>query len=84
MTPDVTLTISALQRRGDEVVDHLLRENERRWESLSGADRDRLEAMAQSVASRLLLEPASRLETSTGEASFEYVHAVRELFGLRA
>ncbi len=76
-------TISALQRRGDEVVAHLLRENESRWESPSEADRDRLEALARSVARRLLNEPAVRLEAASGESSFEYVHALRELFGLR-
>jgi glutamyl-tRNA reductase len=82
VTNDVVPTICALRRRGDEVVAHLLRENETRWESLSVADRDRLEAMAQSVATRLLNEPTLRLESSSGDASFEYAHAVRELFGL--
>ena len=83
MTADVTPTISALQRRGDQVVEHLLRENESRWQSLSKADRERLEAMAQEVASRLLEEPASRLEAARGESSFQYVDALRDLFGLR-
>lgn len=84
MTDDVIPTISALQRRGDEVVAHLLRENESRWESPSESDRDRLEALAHSVATRLLHEPALRLQASSGEWSFEYAHALRELFGLQA
>jgi glutamyl-tRNA reductase len=83
VTADVTATISALRRRGDEVVERLLRENEARWESPSRADSERLEAMAQEVASRLLHEPTSRLEAARGESSFQYVRALRELFGLR-
>jgi glutamyl-tRNA reductase len=74
--------MSALLRRGDEVVEHVLRENQARWESLSTADRERLEALAQDVASRLLQEPVLRLEASRGEQSFHYECALRELFGL--
>ena len=84
MSADLTPAISALQRRGDEVVTLLLAANESRWESPSEADRDRLEALARSVASRLLHEPAYRLENSSGAAYFEYEDALRELFGLRA
>jgi glutamyl-tRNA reductase len=83
VTADATATISALRRRGDEVVERLLRENEARWESISNADSERLEALAQEVASRLLHEPAARLETARGDSSFQYVRALRELFGLR-
>lgn len=84
MSDDFAPTISALQRRGYEVVAHLLAANESHWESPSDADRDRVEALAHSVAARLLEEPASRLETSHGEASFEFDRALRELFGLAA
>jgi glutamyl-tRNA reductase len=82
VTADATATISALRRRGDEVVERLLRENEARWESISNADSERLEALAQEVASRLLHEPTARLETARGDSSFQYVRALRELFGL--
>jgi glutamyl-tRNA reductase len=82
---DVVPTISALRRRGDQVVDQVLRENESRWESLSEADRERVETMARAVVSRLLHEPTLRLKGSAGEgASYRYVHALRELFGLEA
>jgi glutamyl-tRNA reductase len=83
VSPEAAQAISALQRRSDEVVTRLLAANESRWESPSKADRDRLEALARSVASRLLDEPAHRLENSSGEAYFEYENALRELFGLR-
>jgi glutamyl-tRNA reductase len=82
---DVVPTISALRQRGEEVVDQVLRENEPRWESLSEADRERVEILARAVVSRLLHEPTLRLKGSAGEqASYRYVHALRELFGLDA
>jgi glutamyl-tRNA reductase len=82
---DVVPTISALRRRADDVVDQVLRENEARWESLSVADRERLEVMARAVASRLLHEPTLRLKDASAESSsYRHVHALRELFGLEA
>jgi glutamyl-tRNA reductase len=82
---DVVPTISALRRRGEEIVDQVLRENASRWESLSEADRERVEMMARAVISRLLHEPTLRLKGSAGEhTSYRYVHALRELFGLEA
>jgi glutamyl-tRNA reductase len=76
---DVLPTISALRRRADEVVEQVLRENEARWESLSPADRERVEVLARAVVSRLLHEPTVRLKD---RSSYRDVHAVRELFGL--
>lgn len=84
MTAGAAPTISALRRRGDEVVAHLLRENESRWDSLSHADRRRVEALAQEVASRLLREPARRLESAPRRRSSQYARELRELFGLSA
>ena len=82
---DVVPTISALRRRGEEIVDQVLRENASRWESLSEADRERVEMMARAVISRLLHEPTLRLKGSAGEhSSYRYIHALRELFGLEA
>jgi glutamyl-tRNA reductase len=76
---DVVPTISALRRRADEVVEQVLRENESRWESLSAADRERVEALARAVVSRLLHEPTVRLKD---RSSYHYLHTIRELFGL--
>jgi glutamyl-tRNA reductase len=82
---DVVPTISALRRRGEQVVDHVLRENEPRWESLSDADRERVELLARAVVSRLLHEPTLRLKGAAGgQESHRYVHALHELFGLEA
>jgi glutamyl-tRNA reductase len=82
---DVVPIISALRRRGDEIVEQVLRENESRWESLSDADRDRVATLASAVVSRLLHEPTRILRGAAGEGtSYRYVHALHELFGLEA
>ncbi len=82
---DVVPTISALRRRGDEIVEQVLRENESRWESLSEADRERVAALAGAVVNRLLHEPTRILRGAAGEGtSYRYVHALHELFGLEA
>jgi glutamyl-tRNA reductase len=80
---EVVPTIAALRRRGDDVVAQVLGENASRWETLSDADRERLEVMAQALISRLLHEPTVRLRESAGEEdSYRYVNALRELFSL--
>ena len=82
---DVVPTISALRRRGDEIVEQVLRENDSRWESLSEADRERVATLASAVVSRLLHEPTRILRGAAGEGtSYRYVHALHELFGLEA
>jgi glutamyl-tRNA reductase len=81
----VVPTIAALRERGGEVVERVLAENEGRWQSLGEADRERLEAMAKAIASRLLHEPTLRMKRSAGEdEAYLYVSALRELFGLEA
>ena len=80
---DVVPTIAALRELGDGVVEQVIRENEPRWESLSAADRARVEMLARAVVNRLLHEPTLRLKgTVDGDRSYVYVQAMRELFGL--
>ncbi len=82
---DVTPTVASLRERATEIVDRVLAENEPRWESLTEADRQRMQAMARAIASRLLHEPTLRLKRSSGEDdAYLYVNALRELFGLDA
>ena len=82
---EVVPTITALRERGDEVVRRVLAENEGRWEQLSDADRERLEAMAKAIVSRLLHEPTLRMRRAAGgDEAYLYVSALRELFGLDA
>jgi glutamyl-tRNA reductase len=82
-TLEVVPTVAALRERGEEIVRRVLAENESRWESLSPADRERLEAMANAIVSRMLHEPTLRMKRSADdEDTYAYVHAMRELFGL--
>jgi glutamyl-tRNA reductase len=82
---EVTPTIRALRARGEQLADEVLRDNERHWESLSAADRERLGVMARALASRLLHEPTQRLKGSVGDDDADrYVSALRELFGLES
>jgi len=80
---DVLPTVAALRERGEAIVQQVLGENERRWESLSEADRERLLAMARAIVGRLLHEPTLRLKGSAGEeSSYRHVEALRDLFAL--
>jgi glutamyl-tRNA reductase len=80
---DAVPTIAALRELGEGVVAQVLRENESRWESLSEADRERVEVLARAVVNRLLHEPTLRLKGATAnDDSYVYVQALRELFGL--
>jgi glutamyl-tRNA reductase len=81
-TLDAVPTIAALRQRADEVVSHVLRENSSRWESLSERDRERVEAVARSVASRLLHEPTLRLKRGEGDRAHARLQVLRELFAL--
>jgi glutamyl-tRNA reductase len=81
---DVVPTVAALHERAEAIVRQVLSENERRWVSLSDDDRERVEALARAVASRLLHEPTLRLKGSGGDESYAYVQALRELFGIDA
>ncbi len=82
-TLDVVPTIAALYERGDEVARQVLAENSGRWESLSDADRERLELFAGAIVKRLLHQPTLNLK-ARGEdrRTYAYVQALRELFGL--
>ncbi|HEX8076039.1 MAG TPA: glutamyl-tRNA reductase [Thermoleophilaceae bacterium] len=81
---DVVPTIAALRERADAIVEQVLRENEARWVSMSGEDRERVETLARAVVSRLLHEPTLRLKHATGEDSYVYLQALRELFAIDA
>jgi glutamyl-tRNA reductase len=80
---EVVPTIAAMRERGEEVVRRVMAENESRWQDLGEADRERMEAMARAIASRLLHEPTVRLRRAAGnDDAYSYVSALRELFGL--
>jgi glutamyl-tRNA reductase len=80
---EVLPTIRGLRERADAIVEQVLAENASRWESLSGADRERLAAMAKALVARLFHEPTLRLrDGAEDEASYLHVAVTRELFGL--
>jgi glutamyl-tRNA reductase len=80
---DAGATLAVLRGRADETVDRLLRENEPHWRSLSEADRRTVESLAQTIASRLLDQPAHRLEAEPAAAvRAGYVETLYELFAL--
>jgi hypothetical protein len=60
----------------------LLSENARRWDTLSVADRHRVEALAHAVAQRLLEETAVRLAAAQRTGDDARVRAARDLLGL--
>jgi glutamyl-tRNA reductase len=79
---EVLPTIAALQERGREIAFSVLAENEPRWESLSERDRERLAAMAQAIATRLLHEPTVRMKQMDDDRVHLRTQVLRELFGL--
>src|ERR687889_2461073 len=64
---EVLPTLTALRPRADDVVSGLLAENEGRWESLSPADRERVELLARTAVNRLLHEPTLRVRQLDAE-----------------
>ena len=79
---EVMPTLSALRTRADDVVTGLLAENENRWESLSEADRERVEKLARTAVSRLLHEPTVRVRQLDADHRHARLSLLRELFGL--
>lgn len=70
--------VAALHEHAEAIVARVLAENDRRWEDLSEADRERVGVLARTVVRRLLHEPTRRLR-SDGQAG---ASAALELFGL--
>ena len=81
-TLEVMPTLAALRGHGAEIVDQVLAENDGRWEDLSPRDRERVEAIARTVANRLLHEPTLRMKRGADERIHARLQLVRELFGL--
>jgi glutamyl-tRNA reductase len=76
-------TVSALREYGDTIVEQVLGENDGRWESASPRDLVRVDALARSIANRILHEPTIRLRSLSEARSHASLQLVRELFGLR-
>ncbi|HEV7918054.1 MAG TPA: glutamyl-tRNA reductase [Solirubrobacterales bacterium] len=82
---DVVPTVAAMRQRGEAIAQQVVTENLGRFESLSEADRERIDAMARAIVSRMLHEPTLRLKRASGEDdAYAYIQALRELFALDA
>ncbi len=80
---EITPTIVDLRARASEIVEHVLAENEGRWESASEADLQRMERAARTVVQRLLHEPTVRLkEARDRDDAHGHVEVLRDLFAL--
>lgn len=80
---EITPTIVDLRARATDIVEHVLAENEGRWESASAADLQRIERAARTVVQRLLHEPTVRLkEARDRDDAHGHVEVLRDLFGL--
>ena len=75
-------TVSALREHGDAIVEQVLAENDGRWESASPRDLVRVEALARSIANRILHEPTIRLRSLSETRCHASLQLVRELFAL--
>ena len=79
-----TPTVAALHGAAEAVVADVLDRNARHWESLSDADRDRVEQLAHAVARRLLHAPTLGVKQAAAEGDDGPERALRALFGLAA
>jgi glutamyl-tRNA reductase len=75
-------TVAALRHHGADIVERVLAENEGKWETLSERDRERVEAVARAVMSRLLHEPTLRMKHTGEGRTHARMQLARELFGL--
>jgi hypothetical protein len=67
---------------GATVVAEVLAENRHRWETLSPADRGRVEAMAREIAGRLLEPSVEQLAAAERDGDAKRVDLAREVLGL--
>ena len=81
----VVPAITSLRDHAERIRAEELRRMEPRWDTLSPADRQRLEALTRTMLNKLLHEPTVRLkELAAADRSGPYADAVTELFGLAA
>jgi len=80
---DALPTVAALHDRASTIVEQVLAENSRRWESASPRDIARVEAIARAVVSRLLHEPTIRLRSLGADRGHASLEVMRELFALQ-
>jgi Glutamyl-tRNAGlu reductase, dimerisation domain len=81
----VTSGIAALHDRAEGIRRQELARLEGRWESLSDADRVRLEALTRTIVGRLLHLPTVRLQAAVEDGEgLAHLESLRHLFALEA
>ncbi len=81
----VVPAITSLRDHAERIRAAELRRMEPRWDSLTPADRERLDAVTRGMLNKLLHEPTVRLkQLAAADKSAPYAEAVTELFGLHA
>jgi glutamyl-tRNA reductase len=75
-------TLTALRGLGNDVVAAVLAENDGRWEALTERDRQRVEALANAIAKRLLHMPTAHVKSLDSAHRHARLQLLRELFGL--
>ena len=75
-------TLTALRGLGNDVVAAVLAENDGRWEALTERDRQRVEALANAIAKRLLHMPTAHVKSLDTGHRHARLQLLRELFGL--
>jgi glutamyl-tRNA reductase len=81
----VVPAITSLRDHAERIRAAELRRMEPRWDSLTPADRERLDAVTRGMLNKLLHEPTVRLkQLAAADQSAPYAAAVTELFGLQA
>jgi glutamyl-tRNA reductase len=80
----VVPAITSLRDHAERIRAAELRRMEQRWDSLTPADRERLDALTRGMVNKLLHQPTVRLkQLAATDESAPYAEAVTELFGLR-
>ena len=81
----VVPAITSLRDHAERIRAAELRRMEPRWDALTPADRERLDAVTRGMLNKLLHQPTVRLkQLAAADQSAPYAEAVTELFGLAA
>jgi glutamyl-tRNA reductase len=79
---EVLPTLAALRAKATQISQQVVLENDGKWETASGRDLERVDAIARAIVNRLLHEPTLRMKDLADERVHARMQLVRELFGL--
>jgi glutamyl-tRNA reductase len=79
---EVLPTLAALRNHANSIAEHVLAENEGRWETASDRDLERVRAMSRAIVNRLLHNPTLQMRELRDDRVHARMAVVRDLFGL--